>query len=35
MPITPGLWKDTTSDLVFALVIDNFSVKYTNKRDAK
>jgi hypothetical protein len=35
MPITPGLWKDTTSNLVFALVIDNFSVKYTNKRDAK
>jgi hypothetical protein len=35
MPITPGLWKDTTSDLVFALVVDDFGVKYTNKHDAE
>jgi hypothetical protein len=35
MPITPGLWKDTTSDLVFALVVDDFGVKYTSKHDAE
>ena len=35
MPITPGLWKHTNSDLVFALVVDDFGIKYTNKVDAK
>jgi hypothetical protein len=27
MPITPGFWKETTSDLVVALVVDDFGVK--------
>jgi hypothetical protein len=35
VPITPGLWKDTTSDLVFALVVDDFRVRYTSKHDAE
>ena len=36
MLITPGrLWKDTTSNLVFALVVDDFGVKYTSKHDAE
>jgi hypothetical protein len=31
---TPGLWRDTNTNLVFSLVIDEFGVKFTNKRDA-
>ena len=27
-PITPGLWKDTHSDLMFTLVVDDFGVRY-------
>jgi hypothetical protein len=29
--VIPGLWTDTTSDLAFALVVDDFLVRYTNK----
>jgi hypothetical protein len=32
MLITPGLWKHINSDLVFALVVNDFSIKYTNKK---
>ncbi|CAJ1940812.1 unnamed protein product, partial [Cylindrotheca closterium] len=28
---TAGLWKDTTSDLMFSLVVDDFGVRYTAK----
>jgi hypothetical protein len=34
-PITPGLWKDTNSDLMFTLVIDNFGVRYTDRQDVE
>jgi hypothetical protein len=34
-PITPGLWKDTNSDLMFTLVVDDFGVRYTNRQDIK
>ena len=35
MPVTAGLWKHLDSDLIFALVVDDFGVKYTNIADAK
>jgi hypothetical protein len=32
---THGLWRrDTNSDLIFTLVVDDFGVRYTNKADA-
>jgi Reverse transcriptase (RNA-dependent DNA polymerase) len=31
--ITPGLWKHDTKDITFTLVVDDFGVKYTDKRD--
>eukprot|EP00957_Ditylum_brightwellii_P034653 2626903-Ditylum_brightwellii.AAC.1 len=30
---TPGLWRHTTIDIQFTLVVDDFGVKYTNKED--
>jgi hypothetical protein len=30
-PVTPGLWKDLQSDLMFSLVVDDFGVRYTDK----
>ena len=33
-PITPGLWKDTHSDLMFTLVVDDFGVRYSTRQDA-
>jgi hypothetical protein len=35
VPITPGLWKHDTRDIHFALVVDDFGVKYTNRADAE
>jgi hypothetical protein len=35
LAITPGLWKHTKSDLVFALVVNDFGIKNTNKPDAE
>ncbi|MCK7513578.1 MAG: hypothetical protein MZV70_62525 [Desulfobacterales bacterium] len=35
VPITPGLWKHDTRDIIFTLVVDDFGVKYTNKADAE
>jgi len=32
--ITPGLWHHHTRPIVFALVVDNFAIKYTNHNDA-
>ena len=32
-PVTPGLWMDTTSDLMFTLVVDDFGVRYTKRSD--
>ncbi len=29
---TPGLWKHTTSPILFTLVVDNFGVKYVGKQ---
>jgi hypothetical protein len=31
---TPGLWKHTSRPISFTLVVDDFSVKYTNQEDA-
>ena len=31
--ITPGLWKDVNSDLMFTLVVDDFGIRYTNRTD--
>jgi len=33
-PITPGLWKHDSRPIAFALVVDDFAVKYTDKQDA-
>jgi hypothetical protein len=35
VPITPGLWKHNDSDLMFTLVVDDFSVMFTNTTDAE
>jgi hypothetical protein len=34
-PITPGLWKHETRDISFLLVVDDFGVKYTDRRDVE
>jgi hypothetical protein len=31
--VTPGLWKDCNSDLMFTLVVDDFGVRYTSRKD--
>ena len=31
--ITPGLWRDMHSDMMFTLVVDDFGVRYTNRCD--
>ena len=33
--IIPGLWKHKTRPIVFTLVVDDFEVKYANKKDAE
>ena len=32
--VTAGLWKHKTRPIAFALVVDDFAIKYTNKDDA-
>ena len=32
---TPTLWKDTSYDVVFNLVVYDFGAKYTNRKDAE
>ena len=32
-PLTPGLWKHNTRDIVFSLVVDDFGIRYTNRAD--
>jgi hypothetical protein len=32
-PITPGLWRHDTNSIVFMLVMDDFGIKYTDKKD--
>jgi hypothetical protein len=34
-PHTPGLWKRSTRDITFCLVVDDLGVKYTDKADVK
>jgi hypothetical protein len=34
-PITPGLWKHHTRDITFLLVVDDFGIKYTNRKDVE
>jgi hypothetical protein len=34
VPLTHGLWKHTTRDILFTLVVDDFGVKYTKHSDA-
>ena len=33
--ITPGLWKHETREIAFLLVVDDFGIKYTDKRDVE
>ena len=33
-PLTHGLWRHTTRDIVFSLVVDDFGIRYTNQKDA-
>ena len=33
-PLTPGLWRHDTKDIVFSLVVDDFGVRYTSRADA-
>jgi hypothetical protein len=35
VPLTHGLWKHHTRDIVFTLVVDDFGVKYTKRCDAE
>ena len=32
-PITPGLWRHETRDIVFCLVVDDFAARYTTDDD--
>jgi len=34
-PITPGLWRHDTRDIVFSLVVDDFGIRYTDKADVE
>ena len=33
-PLTPGLWRHKTRDIVFSLVVDDFGIRYSNRADA-
>ncbi len=33
--IIPGLWTHNTRPILFSLVVDDFTVKYTRKKDAE
>ena len=33
-PLTPGLWKHATRDIVFSLVVDDFGIRYNDRADA-
>jgi hypothetical protein len=35
VPITPGLWRHTTCDIAFTLVVDDFGIKYTKCTNAE
>jgi hypothetical protein len=35
VPLTPGLWRHQTRDLVFSLVVDDFGIRYTDIADAE
>ena len=32
---TPGLWKHSNKPISFTLIVDDFGVKYTRKKDAE
>ncbi|KAI2498397.1 Reverse transcriptase (RNA-dependent DNA polymerase) [Fragilaria crotonensis] len=32
--LTPGLWKHSSRDIVFSLVVDDFGIRYTSQADA-
>ena len=32
--VTQGLWTQTHRDINFTLVVDNFGIRYTHKKDA-
>ena len=34
-PFTQGLFRHETRDITFSLVVDDFGVKYTNRKDAE
>ncbi len=33
-PLTHGLWRHTTRDIVLSLVVNNFGIRYTKRSDA-
>jgi hypothetical protein len=33
--LTPGLWRNMNSDLMFTLVVDDFGVRYSNRANAE
>ncbi|KAI2491412.1 Reverse transcriptase (RNA-dependent DNA polymerase) [Fragilaria crotonensis] len=35
VPLTPGLWRHNTKDIVFSLVVDDFGIRYTSRPDAE
>ena len=35
MPHTPGLWKHVSCPITFTLVVDDFGVKYVNKKNSE
>ena len=35
VPITPGLWKHDTLPITFTLVVDDFAVKYVDRKHAE
>jgi hypothetical protein len=35
VPIMPGLWQHDTRPISFALVVDDFGIKYVNKANAE
>jgi hypothetical protein len=35
LPLTHGLWRHHTRDIVFSLVVDDFGIRYTDRADAQ
>ena len=35
VPLTPGLWRHDTKDIVFSFVVNDLRVRYTSRTDAE